>query len=294
MAKRKFYQGVWSIVRAGLLAYLAVLLMLMWFETQLIYPAPRYPVGDWDSAKTHAWEDVHFASADGTKLHGWYRELKTPPRAYLLYCHGNGENVAYLGEYLAWLADKFELTVFVFDYRGYGRSEGSPAEVGILADGDAAQKWFAERAKIKPQDIVLMGRSLGGGVAVDLAARNGARGLILQNTFTSMPDAAAYHYPWAPVRWLMKNRYNNLERIANYSGPLLQSHGDADTVVPFALGQKLHAAAIGPKQFYVSKGLDHNNGDTDEYREILGQFLNSLPPPPQTAAEPSSVNAAGE
>lgn len=293
MAQRKIYQGLGKLVRVGLVAYLAVLLMLLWFENQLIYPAPRYPVGDWDAAQTHGWEDIHFASADGTKLHGWYREQMSPPRAHLLYCHGNGENVAYLGEYLAWLADKYQLNIFVFDYRGYGRSEGSPSEVGILADGDAAQKWLAERAGIKPQDIVLMGRSLGGGVAVDLAARNGARALILQNTFTSMPDAAAYHYPWAPVHWLMKNRYNNLERIVNYRGPLLQSHGDADTVVPLALGQKLHAAAPGRKQFYVSRGLDHNNGDTDEYREILGHFLESLPAL-TTVDKPSSVHAASE
>lgn len=293
MKKNHVLQGVWRIVRFALVTYLAVILMLLWMETQLIYPAPRYPVGDWNTATQFGWEDVHFKSADGTPLHGWYRANEPEPRAVVLYCHGNGENVSYLGEYLAGLGDRYQINIFAFDYRGYGRSEGSPHEVGILADGDAAQKWLAARAKIRPQDIVLMGRSLGGAVAVDLAARNGARGLVIQNTFTSLPDAASYHYPFVPVRWLMRNRYNSLERIASYSGPLLQSHGDRDSVVPFALGQQLHAAATGPKQFYVSKGLDHNHGDPEQYRETLGAFLNSLPPI-ETDESTSSMNATSE
>lgn len=293
MAQNKIYHGVWRVVRFALVAYLAVLLMLLWMETQLIYPAPRYPVGDWNNAAQFGWEDVHFQSADGTKLHGWYRAKFAEPQAVVLYCHGNGENVSYLGEYLAGLAERYQINIFAFDYRGYGRSGGSPHEVGILADGAAAQKWLADRAQIQPQDIVLMGRSLGGAVAIDLAAKNGARGLIIQNTFTSLPDAAAFHYPYVPVRWLMRNRYNSLERIASYSGPLLQSHGDRDSLVPFTLGKQLHAAAPGPKQFYVSQGLDHNNGDPEQYREVLGEFLKSLPA--ITAAPPTSgVNAAGE
>jgi fermentation-respiration switch protein FrsA (DUF1100 family) len=149
-------------------------------------------------------------------------------------------------------------------------------EAGVLADGEAAQQWLAERAKIPLNEIVLMGRSLGGGVAVDLAARNGARGLILQSTFTSMPDAAARMYPFVPVRWLMRNRYNSLEKIARYSGPLLQSHGDRDTLVPFDLGQKLHAAAPGQKTFFVNRGRGHNDGETGEFQEVLGNFLLSL------------------
>ncbi len=292
MAKNKIFQGVWRVVRFAVVAYLAVILMLLWMETQLIYPAPKYPVGDWNTASDFSWEDVHFKSADGTPLHGWYRGAIAEPQSVVLYCHGNGENVSYLGEYLARLSDRYQVNLFVFDYRGYGRSHGSPHEAGILADGDAAQKWLAARAKVRPQDVVLMGRSLGGAVAIDLAARNGARGLIIQNTFTSLPDAAAFHYPWVPVRWLMRNRYNSLERIASYSGPLLQSHGDRDYVVPFAMGKQLHAAAIGPKHFYVSKGLGHNDGDPKEYREVLGEFLKALPP--IEASRVSSVNAASE
>lgn len=286
MKESKIYGGVWRVVRFAVVAYLVVILMLVWMETQLVYPAPRYPVGEWDTAAALGWEDVYFKSADGTQLHGWYRDLGEPPQAHVLYCHGNGENVAFTGDYLASLARRNRLSIFVFDYRGYGRSEGAPHEAGILADADAAQQWLAARASIQPNEVVIMGRSLGGGVAVNLAARNGARGLIIQNTFTSMPDAAAYHYPWVPVRWLMRNRYDSLQQIARYHGPLLQSHGDRDTVVPFPLGQKLHAAAPGKKQFFISSGRNHNDGDPPEFREVLATFFKSLPPvgSPVTAA----------
>jgi len=287
---RKLRYGLWRVVRFAALAYASVILMLVWMETTLVYPAPQYPAGDWQAAKAYGWEEVDFASTDGTKLNGWYRELpqsQGEPQAVVLYCHGNGENIAHNGAYLADLANQHRLNIFMFDYRGYGRSEGKPTEIGVLADGEAAQQWLAQRTKLPANQIVLMGRSLGGGVAVDLAARNGCRGLVLQNTFTSMPDAAARMYPWAPIQLLMKNRYNSLEKITRYHGPLLQSHGDADTLIPFDLGQQLHAAASGPKEFFVNKGLGHDDADLPEYGEALAKFFASIPPlsPPSNERE---------
>ena len=263
-------------VRLAVVGYLAILLMLLLLENTLLYPAPKYPQGDWQASFLQH-EDVHFTSADGTKLHGWLVE-HPQPRAIVLYCHGNGDCVAYLAPYLQQLRDEQQITIFAFDYRGYGRSEGSPGEQGILEDGHAAQTWLAERLKIKPEDIVLMGRSLGGGVAVDLAAKNGARGLILQNTFTSLPDAAACLYPWAPVRWLMKNRYDSLSKIGSYSGPVLMSHGTADDLVPCNLGRKLFAAISGPKEFVELDGGNHNDEESPEYYLALARFLDRLPP----------------
>src|SRR5207244_5211566 len=178
--------------RTAAASYCAVLLLLLFLENALLYPAPKCPEGDWEAPYLQR-EDVTFTSADGTKLHGWLVEHANP-RAVLMYCHGNGDCLGYLGPLMRELRDKHQLTVFAFDYRGYGKSEGSPAEAGILADGHAAQLWLAERTKRKPADIVVMGRSLGTGVAVDLAVNHGARGLILQNAPTSMPDAAARTY----------------------------------------------------------------------------------------------------
>ena len=151
--------------------------------------------GDWHpTGLPH--EDVWFQSADGTKLHGWFVPHPNPKRA-ILYCHGNGEHVAFNAELAAQLRDSLQASVFLFDYRGYGHSEGRPNEAGCIADGRAAQHWLAERMGIRPNEIVLMGRSLGGAVAVALASENGAQALVLENTFSSMPDVAAAALPLA-------------------------------------------------------------------------------------------------
>src|SRR5262245_6597004 len=238
------------LLRFAALVYCVLLLVLLFLENTLLYPAPKFPEGDWKAAFLPH-EDVEFASADGTQLHGWLVPHEDP-RAVLLYCHGNGDCVGYLAPYLKELHEKHKLTVFTFDYRGYGKSQGSPNETGILADGHAAQSWLAQRMGLKPSDIVLMGRSLGGGVAVDLAVKNGARGLILQNTPTSMPDAAAHLYSFVPVHLLMKNRYDSLSKINRYTGPVLMSHATADTLVPFALCLKLFAAVTCHNMRFIS------------------------------------------
>jgi len=274
-ARTRLVRMTWRVARTLAVAYLLVLLVLLLLETALVYPAPRYPEGDWEAAWLDR-EDVYFGSADGTKIHGWYLDHPSP-KAVILYCHGNGTHVAYTGRYLAEMRDEMQVSIFAFDYRGYGRSEGRPAEKGILEDAEAAQQWVAKRAGIKLSEVVLMGRSLGGGVAVHLAAENGARGVILQNTFTSLHDAAASHYPWIPVRLLMKNRYDSLSRIGRYHGPLLISHGTADSIIPFEHGQKLFAAAAGPKEFFEIAGGDHNDPEPQHYLPAFRNFLDSLP-----------------
>ncbi len=123
----------------------------------------------------------------------------------------------------------------------------------------------------------MMGESLGGGVAVDLAAADGARGLILENTFSSLPDVAARHFPWLPVHLLMRTRLNSAEKIPNYHGPLLQVHGDRDQIIPFAIGKKLFDAANEPKQFVVVPGGDHNDPSTPAYLKALDEFIGKLP-----------------
>jgi fermentation-respiration switch protein FrsA (DUF1100 family) len=265
------------------IVYITVCVVLMSFENAMVYPAPRYAraaaenpaeLALWN-AEIYGAEEIQFKSADGTALHGWYWQ-HPHPRGYLLYCHGNGDCVGYLGNYLSEMSREHQLSIFVFDYRGYGRSEGSPSEAGILQDGAAARDWFASRAGINSADIILMGRSLGGAVCVDLAAKSGARGLILQNTFTSLPDAAAKLYWFLPVRLLMRNQYRSLDKIARYSGPLLQSHGNRDRIVPYELGQKLFQAAPGRKQFVTFEGGDHNDPEPDSYSAELEKFLQSL------------------
>jgi hypothetical protein len=130
---------------------------------------------------------------------------------------------------------------------------------------------------VETNDIVVVGRSIGGGVAVGMAAEQGARALVLENTFSRMTDAAASLYPWLPVRLFMKNRYNSLRRIKSYNGPLFQCHGAADEVVPIALGRKLHAAAPGRvKQFHEIANARHNDSPPPAYYAALTQFLDQV------------------
>ena len=265
------------VVRVLAVVYGLLIVVLLLLENTLLYPAPKFPEGDWKAPYLNH-EEVEFHSADGTKLYGWLVQQHDAPRAVLVSCHGNGDCLGYLGPYLAELRDKYQVTVFAFDYRGYGKSEGSPSEVGILADGHAAQQWVAQRLRMPPSDIVLMGRSRGGGVAVDLAVKNGARGLILQNTPSSMPDAAALIYWFAPVHRLMRNRYDSVSKIGPYQGPVLMSHGTADTLVPMALGRKLFDAVTSKnKRFFEIHNGGHNDPEPPEYEAALNEFLESLP-----------------
>lgn len=264
-------------MRALLVAYLVILLGMMFLERWLVYPAPPAESGDWNP-KWLSYEDVWFESADGTKLHGWFVPHENPKHA-ILYCHGNGEHIAWNADLAAHLRDTLQASVFLFDYRGYGRSQGKPDEPGCIADGRAAQKWLADKMNRSPSDLVLMGRSLGSGVAVALASENGAKGLILENAFSSMPDVAAKLYPWLPVRWVMKNRYDSVSRIARYHGPLLQSHGLSDTLVPLSEAKRLFdAAPTQQKQWLEFPDVDHNTAPPPEYYDVhLPRFLASLP-----------------
>lgn len=262
----------WRLARLPLIAFLVVLLGMTFIERWLVYPAPSPSDGDWDPAAYEA-QDVWFESADGTKLHGWYFSLDRPQRV-VLYFHGNGEQVADNGELMQQIRDELQAAVLVFDYRGYGLSSGSPYEAGVIADGAAALAWLAKQTDRRPDQIVLIGRSIGGAVATAVAADQGAGALVLQSTFTKLTDAAAVHFPWLPVRWVIRNRFNSLARIAHYEGPLHASHGDSDAVVPFEQGRALFDASPSPtKRFLTLPGGDHNDPQPNSYYDDLAEFL---------------------
>jgi len=263
-----------------LVPYLVILLAMLWLENSLLYFPLRYDGGErWLPGEPNV-EDATFQATDGTRLHGLYFH-HPDPKAVVLFAHGNAGNVAYWADVgRQWRRD-LGVSILVFDYRGYGRSEGKPSEPGLMADGRAARAWLAARTGVAEDQIVLAGRSIGGGVMVDLAT-DGARGLILERTFTSIPDAAACHYPWLPVRLLMRNRFDSLSKIKKYQGPLLMCHGDADTIVPMALGKALFDAANDPKQWITELGGEHNDPLPDNYLDAVKMFLSELSAPPQT------------
>ncbi len=257
-------------------AFLLLLAVLMFFEKSLIFFPSRYPAGYWKVPPDVAIKDAEFAAADGTRLHGWYLPQERPT-AVILFSHGNAGNITNRLPVLRRLSEDVGASVLIFDYRGYGRSQGSPDEKGVLQDARAARAWLAERAGVEEREIVLLGRSLGGAVAVDLAAEDGARGLVLQSTFTSIPDMASYHYPWLPVRAVLRTRLDALSKIGSYHGPLLQSHGSGDTIVPYALGKQLFDAANEPKRFIPLENCDHNDSEPSSYYRELKAFVEALP-----------------
>jgi hypothetical protein len=244
------------------------------FEQAHLFPAARYPDGDWSAAGFN-FEDAWFTAEDGTALNGWYYPHEKPA-AVALFAHGNGGNLTNYAGVLRELHDRHRMSVMIFDYRGYGKSDGEPDERGILQDARAARAWLAKRERIAEEDIVLIGHSLGGGVMVDLAARDGARGLVLASTFTSLPDVAAHHYWFVPVRMMMQNRLDSLERIGEYHGPLLQVHGANDKIVPIAQGKRLFAAAHEPKHLVVNGDSRHDDPFSEEFHQALDTFLGTL------------------
>jgi len=243
-------------------------------ENSLVFQPEPYPTGNWYPDGL-VFEDAWFESTDGAKLHGWFVPHDRP-RAVVLVAHGNAGNVSHRAGWLRRLHDDHQLTVLAFDYRGYGRSEGKPSEQGLIDDARAARRWLAQRTGVAETEIVLLGRSLGGGVAVQLAANDGARGLILESTFTSLPDVGAEHMSWMSPRTVMRNRFNSLEAITHYTGPVLISHGDADTLIPIAHGQALYAAAPGPKRFVTIPGAGHNDAWNAESARALDEFIAAL------------------
>jgi fermentation-respiration switch protein FrsA (DUF1100 family) len=194
----------------------------------------------------------------------------------MLIAHGNGGNLTYLGEVLLALHQRLDVSVLIFDYRGYGRSAGKPTVPGILDDARAARAWLAQRAGVNATELVLYGESLGGAVVVDLAA-DGARGLVLESTFNSLGDVAGWHFPWLPTRLILGNTLNSQGTIGRYHGPLLQIHGDADRTVPMKFGRRLYDAANAPKQWVQISGGIHSGRRTPQMYAALDRFLQQLP-----------------
>jgi fermentation-respiration switch protein FrsA (DUF1100 family) len=243
-------------------------------EFLALFPA-KYPAGDWEGAEWR-FEDCWFTSSDGTRLHGWYLR-HDQPRAAILHLHGNAGNLSHRAAVAELLHDRLGASVLLLDYRGYGRSEGTPTLLGLLRDARAARAHLAEREQIDEKQVVLVGESLGGAVAVDLAAEDGAKGLVLESTFSSLRDVANAHYPEFLVSVLVADKLNSAAKIARYQGPLLQVHGNADQVAPLVSAQRLFAAASEPKSLLVLPRHDHNDPLPDAYYEALERFLAKLP-----------------
>jgi fermentation-respiration switch protein FrsA (DUF1100 family) len=261
----------------------------MALENRLVYH-PTTANQDWEPPPFGPVEDVYLRLADGTAIHAWWCPHPGAPGA-LLYCPGNGGNLSHRGHVLHALQQALGQSVMIFDYPGYGRSEGRPTEQGCYGAADAAYEWLTQVPRVPGDSIVIYGSSLGGGVAVDLASRRPHRALVLDKTFTSVPDVAQRRFPWLPVRWLMRNRFDSLAKIGKCRQPVFIAHGTTDNLVPFVLGERLYAAANAPKQFFPMDACGHNDHPPAELFVALRQFLAGADATQKTPAV--SVPAAG-
>jgi fermentation-respiration switch protein FrsA (DUF1100 family) len=265
-------------VAAGVASlYLLAIGILVAFEDRFIFhPVPA--AQRWSGPPSgFAAQDVNLISADGTLISGrWF------PRAgaagAVLICHGQAGNLSLEcgpRQLTGWQED-IGVSVFIFDYPGYGRSGGSPSEDGCYAAATAALNWLIVTQQLPPEQVLIYGRSLGTGVAVDLASRSPHRALVLVNPYTSLPDVASRRFCLWPAHLVMRNRFPSAAKIGNCSGPTLIVHGTDDNLIPYALGRELYEAANEPKRFLSVEGGRHSGGLPTAFFPTLHDFLGDV------------------
>ena len=218
-------------------------------------------------------ENVSFETTDRVKLSGWFVPGESA-RGVILFCHGNAGNISHRLESIE-IFNRLGLDVFIFDYRGYGQSEGRPNEMGTYRDAEAAWRYLVEERQVKPKEIIVFGRSLGGAVAAWVAQSQQPGALILESTFTSLPDVAATIYPYLPVRWLLRFKYKTAGYLSEVNCPVLIVHSRDDEIMPFSQGKRLFEMAPEPKRFLEITGT-HNEGFITSgkvYKEGLRAFV---------------------
>lgn len=240
------------------LAYVGVAALLFFFQDRLAY----YPEVGRELRSTpreHGmdYEALTLDTADGERLDAWFVPAPSA-HGVVLFLHGNAGNLSHRMDSIA-MFHRLGYAVLIFDYRGYGRSSGTPSETGLHRDAETAWAHLTRARGIAPESIVLFGESLGGALAAHLAARQRPGALVLASVFTSVPDLAADLYPWLPVRWLARLRYDTRAALARVDCPVLVAHSPDDEIIPYRHGRELFEAASGAKTFLELAG-GHNEG----------------------------------
>ena len=260
------------------LATLVVDMRTSLLNTLLFFPAARLDGTPRDAGLEY--RELEIPTEDGQRLHGWWipRRGSTPALGHVLHFHGNAGNISHRLDEAAVLAAA-GLDVLLFDYRGYGRSTGSPGEPGTYRDARATRAALLRQPDVDPARIFYLGESLGGAVAVELSAAAPPRGLVLRSTFTSVRDMARLHYPVVPAAFVV-DAYPTLARLRGLHVPLLLIHGDRDDIVPLSHGETLFAAAREPKRLEVVRGAGHNDllyVAGPRYAAVIAEWIAGLP-----------------
>jgi uncharacterized protein len=267
-----------STVIGGLIILVGVLGLAWALQRRMMY----FPLGDVSapgSVGLRNVEPVTFTTGDGLVLHGWFLpSLRSPPWFTVLVFNGNAGNRAYRAPLAAALRSQ-GLAVLLFDYRGFGENPGTPTEAGLMADGRAALAHLLGRADVDGTRLVLFGESLGTAIAVQIAGEHPPAALILRSPFVSMIELGRFHYPFLPVRWLLRDRFASIDRVRSLRCPLLVVAGEGDRIVPVSQSRRLYEAAPSPKTLVVLPGADHNDFELlagDDMIQAIVRFLQRM------------------
>lgn len=263
-----------SLIVASLL-YCVLCGSLILLESRMIYPGAyrtdpiRFKDGD------PRLQTVEYFASGNVPLQGRLLTLENPDHV-VLYFHGNGERIDGLDARIAEISAALHASVLAAEFRGF-LDDQEVNEAGVIADGLAAHAFLRDRFDLNADEIVIYGRSLGGGVAVAVAAEAGAKSLVLERTFDRLVDLASEKFWFVPVPWIMQNRFDSLARIAGYSGPLFQMHGASDSLIPITHAKNLYEASVAePKRFLEIPGLGHNQALPKFVLKQLAEFLRAL------------------
>jgi pimeloyl-ACP methyl ester carboxylesterase len=259
----------------GCFLYIAVLFVLLALEDRFLFPGATVARPWCEAPEYLRVRELTFCSSTGDDIRAWFSapEGWQPNRGAILISHGNGSSLSREpGRAYRW-RERLGRAVLLYDYPGYGKSSGRPSEAGCYAAGEAAMRWLFQAQGISANEIILVGESMGGAIAVELAKRYTTRLLILQGAFTSFPDMAQVRVPIYPSRHLVHNRMDNEAKIQHVQCPVLIAHGTADRVVPYSQGERLFLAAHEPKLFFPVEGHGHGPPNTDDWFETVKTFL---------------------
>lgn len=264
-----------SIAAVLFIAYWGLGLVLYFMQPVFLY-SPVREVAYTPGELGLDFESVVFKTSDNLRLTGWYIPAENS-KFTVLFCHGNGGNIMHRLDSINILYN-LGVNCFIFDYRGYGNSEGKPSEEGTYRDVRAAYKWLTEEKGIASDDIIVFGRSLGGSIAAQLASKVKVRALITESAFTSYVDIGRKFYPYMPVRWFARFSYKTVDYVRDVHCPVIIIHSRNDETIPFEFGLELYRIANEPKEFAEIFG-SHNDGflvSSEIYKSAWTKWLKFL------------------
>ncbi|MEK7251026.1 MAG: alpha/beta hydrolase [Bacteroidota bacterium] len=276
MALRNWKKKLWLVPAYVVVMYIGIIGWFFVEEDSFVYH-PRQGLRNADSLNIGI-EAVKLMTPDSVQLVCWIIPARRHDSSsvWFLYLHGNGGNISsrgYIAHYRTF--QQMDINTFAVGYRGYGLSGGSPSEQGLYTDGLAAFNYLVNERLVPPHKIILFGYSLGAAVATELATIVDAGGLIVEGAFLSAPSVGQQQYPFLPVNWTMKNRFDSISKIQNVAEPKLFLHAVNDEVIPFEHGQRLFEAAKEPKTL-VETGGGHNTAHTEDSSKFYGGIMKFL------------------